>query len=879
MMKNKISAILIVLFLTISMEASMVLVPTTNAHSPPYQIPTYTFCSVSPNPIGVGQTVNVNFWVNEPPPTANAQFGDRWQGMTILVTKPDGTTETLGPFTSDATGGAHTTYTPDILGNYTFQMSFPGQTLAGNNPFPGVAPNEFIGDYYQPSKSNVFKVTVQEDQISYAGENPLPTTYWTRPIYAENNNWYSIAGNWLGFGPSTFANTGMYNASTNYNPYTTAPNSAHILWTKPEAFGGTIGGEFGGSETGNYYSTSQYEPKFAPVIINGILYYEMYPGSVTNPTGIAAVNLHTGQTIWTINSTSILRCGQLLQYTTPNQYGALAYIWTTGNPLGYLSASAAFTGLTYSMWDAMTGNYILSIVNGSSMTLTEDEGGNMIGYYVNNTDRTLNMWNSTKCINLGTPYAYGGLPSTPQENSWVWRPVLGSIINFALGIEWTVKLPTNISGVPLPPAFNTQGVPIPTASSLTISGVNSGVVLMIALASAGAAIYQSGFQIEAAFNANDGSFMWITNRTLTPYARVLLGGTTMANGYYVEFDSSALTATGYLLSTGNKAWGPVALPNVNPFASLGMQYVVANGIIYLWTYGGDVYAFQISTGMINWEYHTPSGGYESPYGIEPLWTFTVGTVADGKLFVPEGHMYSPPLFHNAQQLAINVTDGSVVWSIDAFDVTSAPAISDGVMVTLNAYDNQIYAFGKGSSALSVDAPKTAIDLDRPLVISGTVLDVSAGTKQEAPAANFPYGVPAVSDESQKGWMEYVYMQQPCPTTVTGVPVSIEVLDSNGNYRQIGTTTSDGSGMFTFTWTPDITGDYTVIANFAGTEAYYPSSGETSFTVVNPAPTISPGPTAAPSMADQYFLASVAAIIVVIIIVGIVLALITLRKRP
>ncbi len=73
---------------------------------------------------------------------------------------------------------------------------------------------------------------------------------------------------------------------------------------------------------------------------------------------------------------------------------------------------------------------------------------------------------------------------------------------------------------------------------------------------------------------------------------------------------------------------------------------------------------------LNWQYHTPAGGYESPYGVEPLWTFTVGTVADGKLFVPEGHMYSPPLFHNAQQLALNTTDGSVVWSIDAFDVTS-----------------------------------------------------------------------------------------------------------------------------------------------------------------------------------------------------------------
>ena len=561
--KNKISAIMLATFLTLSAAVSMMPVPSANAHTPPWSNPTYSFMSVSPDPIGVGQTVNVNFWINLPPPTANAQYGDRWTNMTVIVTHPDGTTETLGPFTSDATGGGHTTYTPNVVGNYTFQMIFGGNTLAGNNPFPGVPPNAFVGDYYQPSKSNVFTLTVQTEPIEPARITPLPTTYWNRPIYAENNNWYSVAGNWLGFGASTFANTGMYNASANYNPYTTASNTAHILWTKPEAFGGTMGGEFGGSETGNFYSTSQYEPKFAPVILNGILYYTMYPGSVTNPAGIAAVNLRTGQTLWTLNTTTILRCGQILNYVTPNQYGGLAYIWTTGNPLTYISATAVFAGLTYNMFDAMTGQYILSIVNGTSMTLTEDENGNLIGYYVNTTNLaapTLNMWNSTKCINLGTPYAYGGLPITPQETSWVWRPVLGALINFGLGIQWSVPLATNISGAPLPPAFNTQGVPIPgLASSLTISGVNSGVVLMTALGGAGQAIYQSGFQIEAGYSADTGALLWITNRTETPFARVLLGGTTMGSGAYVEFDSSALTATSYSLYTGNKLWGPVAL--------------------------------------------------------------------------------------------------------------------------------------------------------------------------------------------------------------------------------------------------------------------------------------------------------------------------------
>jgi outer membrane protein assembly factor BamB len=798
--------------------------------------------------------------------------------MTVTVTKPDGTTETLGPFQSDATGGAHTTYTPTALGNYTFQMNFPTQTLQGANPFPGVAPNPYVNDSYQASKSNVFALRVQQDAISYPPETPLPTNYWTRPIYAENNNWYSIAGNWLGFGVSTFANTGMYNASTNYNAYTTAPNSAHILWTKPEAFGGTIGGEFGGSEIGNYYSTSQYEPKFAPVILNGILYYTQYPGSVADPTGIVAVDLHSGATLWTLNTTTILRCGQILQYVTPNQYGALAYIWTTGNPLTYVSSTAVFAGLTYNMFDALTGNYILSIVNGTSMTLTEDSGGNLIGYFVNSSTPNkpmLSMWNSTKCINLATPYAYGGLPTTPQENSWVWRPVLGSLINFGLGIEWSVPLETNISGVPLPPAFNTQGVVIPGASSLAISGVNSGVVLMTALSNTGAAIYQAGFEIEAGYNANTGALLWITNRTLTPFARVLLGGSTMGNGVYVAFDSSTLTATAYNLNTGNKVWGPIALPNVSPFASLGMQYVVANDIIYLWTYGGDVYAFNMADGSINWQYHTPSGGYESPYGVEPLWTFTVGTVADGKLFVPEGHMYSPPLFHNAQQLALNITDGSVIWSVDAFDVTSAPAISDGVAVTLNAYDNQIYAYGKGPSSTTVEAKQFGSNI----VVSGAVTDVSLGTKQQAVAANFPNGLPCVSDASQTKWMEFVYMQQPCPNNVTGVPVSIDVLDPNGNLRNIGTTKSDGSGTFALTWKPDIPGDFTVIASFAGSESYYPSNAEAHFYAPAATSTAPPATTPAPSMADLYFVPSVVAIIVIIIIGFAVMALLMLRKRP
>ena len=167
-LKSKSMAILIVAILTISMGASMTLVPSANAHSPAWQVPTYTFISVSPNPIGVGQQVNVNFWVNMPPPTASAQYGDRWTNMTVIITHPDGTIEKLGPYTSDATGGSHTTYTPTVVGNYTFQMKFGGETLKGLNTANGLPSTDpSVGDYFQPSSSNIWTLNVQQDPILY----------------------------------------------------------------------------------------------------------------------------------------------------------------------------------------------------------------------------------------------------------------------------------------------------------------------------------------------------------------------------------------------------------------------------------------------------------------------------------------------------------------------------------------------------------------------------------------------------------------------------------------------------------------------------------------------------------------------------------------
>ncbi len=122
------------------------------------------------------------------------------------------------------------------------------------------------------------------------------------------------------------------------------------------------------------------------------------------------------------------------------------------------------------------------------------------------------------------------------------------------------------------------------------------------------------------------------------------------------------------------------------------------------------------------------------------------------------------------------------------------------------------------------------------------------------------------------------MQKAKPMNTTGVSVTLSVLDSNGNYRDIGTVNTNADGYYSSNWTPDIDGTYTVYASFAGSTSYWPSHAIAAFAVDPTSQT--PTPTAVPvqSMVDQYFLTAVIGLALVIIACFAVTILI-LRKRP
>jgi hypothetical protein len=236
---------------------------------------------------------------------------------------------------------------------------------------------------------------------------------------------------------------------------------------------------------------------------------------------------------------------------------------------------------------------------------------------------------------------------------------------------------------------------------------------------------------------------------------------------------------------------------------------------------------------------------------------------------------------------INASNGALIWNFPVFGAYLAGgnsgtdfAIADGILIGLNGYDNQIYAFGRGPSATTVTAsPKVSVHGNKVL-IEGTVTDQTASGRHNI-NDNIDFtlkGTPAISDEDMSAWMEYLFQQRPKPTDAKGVEVTLEAIDPNGNFISIGKTTSDMNGNYGFAYTPEVPGTYQIFADFAGSKAYGPSDATTYIAVGEAAPTASPYPIVALPPTEMYIVGGVIAIIIAIA-VGFAITILTLRKRP
>ena len=905
MSKSK-TAIAIALFLMATIAVPLVALPTTKAHDPPWEYVTYCYVAPSPPVVGVNQEMLIQFWLNALPPTAAGAWGDRWH-FWVDVTTPSGEQETLGGsegFKSDPVGGGYTWYTPTETGTYKIVAMFPGQTLTGA---PGNEGHSSVGDIYDGSTSKPAYFTVQEESVPHYVETPLPTDYWTRPVYDANRGWGNTAmGQWLG---------GAYYEGLRSKgiPYTTGPESSHILWTTSYWSGGTMGG-YGDVA---YYNGIAYEGFGSPkLVLEGKAYY---PVQTPPRYGWYCIDLYTGDTIYYENNTdgtaAMPEFGQVLNFATPNQFGGFPYLWRTSG-LG---------SNTWEMLDAYSGKGICKIKNvHTSGTQFVDSIGSICYINVVNLgtddepDFYMQIWNTTEAI-WWRP-AYGaqppktlingttGIPNTSTGNDyWFWRPGSATVGMSSSGYttyDGDNGYSMNVSIASLLGPWNQITTTffiftIPNTASVQEVIPDKMVIVGANGRNDARGTIEGFFRGISLERPNWGETLWTTKFTppkaSTDYPNntysgdVSFGGIDYKSGVFWFTERVTGKIWVYSIESGKQIW---EFTDTSPWYYYGTSLTCHNSKAYTIGTSGVVNCFNTTTGDFLWNWTAPSIGYLETEGLTystVSLAFFIDDAVTGrdKLYLHGSTGWAgqtSPIRRDGSIFCIDTETGEMLWRLMAYpsyanNALSRVIISDGRIIYMDNHDNQIYCLGKGPSATTVSAPQLVPTVGSSVMITGTVTDQSpSGRHNVAGSLDFSLkGTPAIGDESMDAWMEYMFHQRPKPTNATGVEVILETIDPNGNFYEIGNVTSDSSGNFAYMFTPEVPGQYQITARFEGS-ASYGSSSATTYMGVAEAPQATPTPTPPPpSMADTYLVPGIVGIIIAVVAVGLVIVLM-LRKR-
>jgi outer membrane protein assembly factor BamB len=861
-----------------------------------------------------------------------------WDGMQIQVWDPDNETEILPMPYSDPVGANWILYTPTKVGTYQIQAIFPYTDKELKVVFYDYAAGVVYmpGDHiiYSAAKSPIDTFDVFEEPTPQWVESPLPNDYWTRPISDAAREWYVLTGNWLGGAANVWPpgsaggniGAGGFMGMGGTYAYGTGPESAHILWTKPFYIGGLMDERYGDINFATaHYQGVQFSP--GPIVDGKIHHTPTYTHAGSQ--GWEVIDLYTGETLFKDYDATRPNRGSVYLYESPNQHGGFAYLWETGGYGGFFGSPVSVEapeiitlarsyqdrvgnlptqtgryytvnrtetpvrlGTVWKMIDAHTLNTICYIANvSSSGTEVYGKDGSILYYSTVNygtdddPDYYCRVWNAS----CGTMVS-----SQLGTGSWQWRPAGGTfggadayfggvtynIVHDGNQMWWQNFSIPNIKNPPSTVVNQTGSVRciregeymiVGTTGQNDKNGLVKGWMMNISLA-----------------EDNKGSQVW--KKEFTPpyvdldanitHAGMFQGGFSMLGAYPEEGiimfgETKQLKVWVYDLYTGEKLW-ETEEGEIPQYWFYSSDTAVIHGkVIIMGGFTGTMLAYNATTGEKVWTYNAENVGEESPYGNYPI---SITAVADDKVYLQSWeHSYTHPLMRGPNLRCVNLTDGTEVWSTLSFG--TGGALADGILVTSNSMDNMIYAYGRGPSATTVSAPQLIPTVGSSVVITGTVTDqTDSGRLNTNDKLDFTLkGTPAISDEDMSAWMEYLFMQQIKPADAKGVEVLLETLDPNGNFYEIGRTTSDITGNYGVTWEPPVPGDYQIIATFAGSAAYGPSQAIT-YMSIEEAPEPTPGPTPTPApMTDTYVLGIGAGAIIAIIAVGLVIILM-LRKR-
>jgi hypothetical protein len=132
-----------------------------------------TFASIQAYPpelIGVGQEILFVVSVSPVPPSSD--IPNEWNvfhDFQINIIRPDGVSEDIDPFDSDATGYYPVFYTPDQVGNYSVEFLYPGETFDVSPPVSYLSSSNYTSIYVQEEpviiKYPSVDVTISPDPV------------------------------------------------------------------------------------------------------------------------------------------------------------------------------------------------------------------------------------------------------------------------------------------------------------------------------------------------------------------------------------------------------------------------------------------------------------------------------------------------------------------------------------------------------------------------------------------------------------------------------------------------------------------------------------------------------------------------------------------
>jgi outer membrane protein assembly factor BamB len=753
----------------------------------PYQ--TWIYVTAASNPAQIGATQTITAFITPPPPVRSGYNGlgstilpVPYTNITIFAQDPNGDTVNLGNFTSGDSGGVWATMVPDILGTYNVWAEWDGTMI------------------HQPAESKKITFEVTETgsaMYNYPG-TPLPTGYWETPVSQEYREWDKLVGPW-------YKTSGFNNSNNCFNEYSTAPNTAHVLWKYKAGSAGLIGGVYGPM---GYNRAEDVDVNLIrPIIMNGRMYY-------TLAGVIYCYDMENGNKIWEVPNPG----GSLIGIPGDSFTKANANLVVT--PLVAASLYTRQNGAPFLLWiDAWTGRVarnltVPSYISGSGTVQIDNDGG--IYVYFTRANSRIVKWDMFKQVTSATGTPQGGWVNTFEE-----------------GIVWS----TTAVGARTPGLINGDRY-CSTSGDVRFPYVGYDT-------ETGALLYNVTREYS------------VSSSTTSGYGKVF---GMCSDGYWRAWS----------MDTGLEVW-KATYSDAYPWGYFTVYTsAAAYGNFYGESYTGYVNCFDAETGENKWNYFAGKTT-ETSMGHYGYWG--APAVADGKIFVSAGsqHPIGSPMERGANLVCLNATTGEEIWKFSARDGACDPgtkAIAEGKYIVNDGYTGYELCFAKGRTATTISAPQASVPLEGAVVIRGTVKDLSPANTL-APAC--------VSDESMTPWMEYCNINGPMPTNTTGVEVTLSVLDSNNNFRDIGTTTTDpyNDGFFTFAWKPDITGGFTVYATFKGSESYYASNAASSF-VVNEAPAPVTGPEAPVDYGNAIY--GILGAVIVAIVIGLAAVFLVLRKK-